>query len=227
MSDKKLEMMMAYEMKKRQAKKKLNAKTEPKASPQEVVHDAKEIDQVSKQPATKKPKIQMLAAGGMVSSSVVKPKRLDAYGRPLPEELHQIESMPPRKYEGMSTSKRPPEDEYMDDEMQPQFAEGGRVNSIDEQALEKHASIAAAIMAKRKMMAEGGQVDIDENAEEQPNSFYKQNEDAALKENYDSDMDDVSQPMDSNLHGDDIDSDDHDMISQIRRKMSKKRVFGE
>ena len=78
------------------------------------------------------------------------------------------------------------------------------------------------------MMAEGGQIDLDENAEEQPNSYYHQNEDVALKENYDSDMDDVSQPMDSNEHADSREADEenkHDMISVIRRRMKSRRQF--
>jgi hypothetical protein len=104
-------------------------------------------------------------------------------------------------------------------------ASGGMIQPEPEADDEHHDSIVAAIMAKRHKMADGGMVDIDSNAEEQPNSYYARNEDAALKENYDSDMDDVSQPMDSNEHSDDIDSDSHDMVSQIRRKMSVKRAF--
>lgn len=103
------------------------------------------------------------------------------------------------------------------------YAEGGEVE--DEEMLDHHASVAAAIMARRdrKMMAEGGEVDIDSNNEEQPNSFYHQNEEAALKENYDSDMDDVSQPEDSNLKGDsreDDEENEHDssLVSKIMRK---------
>jgi hypothetical protein len=90
--------------------------------------------------------------------------------------------------------------------------------------MEHHDSVAAAIMAKRRKMAEGGRVDINENNEEQPNSFYEQNEHEAL----DWDMDDdqlEDQPMDSNEQGDqreDDTEDKHDMISAIRRKMKSK-----
>lgn len=114
------------------------------------------------------------------------------------------------------------------------FAEGGMAEMDDqpgdEEAIEHAASIASAIMAKnRKMMAEGGQVDIDSNNEEQPNGYYHQNEDAALKENYDSDMDDVSQPEDSNLKGDsrEMDSEnEHDksITDRIRRKMKSSPI---
>ena len=104
------------------------------------------------------------------------------------------------------------------------LAEGGMAE-MDE---DHHDSLAAAIMAKRKMIADGGMVDIDENAEEQPNGYYHQNEDAALKENYDSDMDDVSQPQDSNLKGDmrEMDeSDPHDMVGSIRKRMKSRKQF--
>lgn len=120
-----------------------------------------------------------------------------------------------------------------------------------DEAIEEHEdSLIAAIMAKRASKAMrmdsgspdedaaeashlymGGQVegsdesmvDIDENAEEQPNAYYGRNQ-AALKENYDSDMDSVSEPKDSNEHSDSIDSDDHDMVSSIRRKMKPSRL---
>ncbi len=121
------------------------------------------------------------------------------------------------------------------------MAEGGMLD--DEMEDERHSSIAAAIMAKRNQMhdlvdsgaldeddavkgyADGGEVDLNLNSMEQPNSYYKRNEDAALKENYDNDFKDLSQPEDSNEHGDDIDSDKHDMISAIRRKMKSRKQF--
>lgn len=106
------------------------------------------------------------------------------------------------------------------------YAEGGTLDD------EEHASIAAAIMAKRakNMMAEGGpvyeddsQVDLNLNSMEQPNPYEDHNHEI-LKENYDSDMEGVDQPMDSNEHGHEIDSDEHDMISSIRAKMKKMRM---
>lgn len=110
------------------------------------------------------------------------------------------------------------------------FAEGGEVLEDDDEMQpepeaedEDHASIAAAIMSKRAKFAAGGMVDIDSNNEEQSNMYYKLNR-AALKENFDSDMDSVSQPMDSNEHGDSIDADEHDRISIMRRKMALKRM---
>lgn len=94
-------------------------------------------------------------------------------------------------------------------------AEGGMVKE-DEMASDD-SSIASAIM-KRRMMAKGGEVEIESNAEEMPNQLNKLNE-AALKENYDSDLESVSQPDDSN--------DDHrEMIRSIRSKMISKRISG-
>lgn len=97
-------------------------------------------------------------------------------------------------------------------------AEGGMVKE-DEMDDADESSIASAIM-KRRQMAEGGMVDIEANAEEMPNQMDKLNE-AALKENYDEDMESVSQPMDSNEHGD-----RREMIKSIRSKMISKRISG-
>lgn len=138
------------------------------------------------------------------------------------------------------------------------MAKGGMIDGGAEEEDMMHDSIAAAIMAKRDRMkpgsdsdddrmqkmasggtvesgsstmnyADGGEVDIDENAEEQPNDYYNRNENAVLKENYDSDMDDVSQPQDSNEHGDLREEDEenlNDMVDKIRRKIAMKRQFG-
>lgn len=99
------------------------------------------------------------------------------------------------------------------------YAEGGMVH--DEEEIEHAASIAGAIMAKRrsaKMMAEGGMVDIESNGMEEADPMDDMNEDA-LKENYDEELSDMDQPMDSNEHSEDIDEDKHDMVSAIRAKM--------
>lgn len=101
------------------------------------------------------------------------------------------------------------------------MAEGVEVE--DERELEHAASIAASIMSRRKRMAEGGRVDLDENAEEQPNQFYSANKDI-LKENYDSDLDDMDQPLSSNLHGVDLEDENesgHSLVEKIMRKARK------
>ena len=102
------------------------------------------------------------------------------------------------------------------------LARGGEVSPQDEIDEEKHASVAAAIMAKRKRMADGGMVDLEKNSEEDLNNEDQMSFDAGLKEQYD--LRQLSkQPIDSNEHSDDIDSDEHDMVSSIRKKMASKR----
>lgn len=107
----------------------------------------------------------------------------------------------------------PPEDEYMADHDQ-LLAHGGEAHSIVDRIMQ------------RRRMAEGGQVDIDENEEEQPNEFYEQNE-AAMKENYDEAMDDIdeghSPSIDDPEESREENEDDADMISQIRRRMKSRR----
>lgn len=87
---------------------------------------------------------------------------------------------------------------------------------------EHYASIADAILAKKKQkMSDGGMVEPD-NMEDpaNPNAFDDQNMEAGEKELYDEDM--SLQPMDSNEHGDDdLESDAHDMVSKIRKKFKK------
>lgn len=113
---------------------------------------------------------------------------------------------------------RPPMDSYMADH----FAEGGEVSDDDFAG-----SIADAIMARkdRKKMADGGMVDLEANSEEVGRSPYdEENAEAGNKEQYDlSQL--SSQPEDSNEMGDDredVESDEHDMISKIRSKMKAK-----
>lgn len=88
-------------------------------------------------------------------------------------------------------------------------------------AEERAGSVAEAIMHRRKMMADGGEVDIDSNGQEDPanpNAYDDQNMDAAMKELYDDDQL-MDQPMDSNQHGDILsDEDANDLVSKIRRQ---------
>lgn len=125
-----------------------------------------------------------------------------AMGGEVTEAAEDDHAVHPAGLESDDDMLAPPEDEYMASK----FARGGMVDDI----------------MKRRKFAAGGMVDLDENAEEQPNGYYEQNEHAALKENYDSDMDSVSQPMDSNEHGHDIDSDEHDMVGSIRKRMKSR-----
>lgn len=70
--------------------------------------------------------------------------------------------------------------------------------------------------------ADGGMVDLEENSEESPNMADQYNWEANGKEQYD-DSQISKQPQGSNEHGDDIDSDIHDMVDAIRKKLKAKR----
>ena len=112
------------------------------------------------------------------------------------------------------------------------YAEGGAVeksmmpsDDIDhsEESLMHHASIVSAIMAKRKMMADGGEVTLTDNLDS-PNDL-EDRQSAALKENYDEDLSDMDQPEDSNEERpehDEEDINDKSTVSAIRRKMRMK-----
>lgn len=201
----------AYDIRKRNAKKKMPTEVAIEIKPATSLESKKQTLEELK--SMIKPKTQRLAMGGMAQSSVIKSRPLDKYGTIMEQEREMAE-MPPKKYEGMSTDKGPDKIEE-DEDMAPMLAEGGEVED-DYQDEEKHSSIAAAIMAKRKMMAEGGEVALDDKEED--SDFESRNE-GALKENYDEDLTDVTQPADSNLKSDDISEDEHDMISKIRSKM--------
>lgn len=132
--------------------------------------------------------------------------------------------------------KRPPKDEYMADH----FAEGGEAEGHYE-------SVSDAIMAKkRKKYADGGMVDLDENAREEPNNEDDMSFEALKKENYSEEagLEHMGSPEDSNEHGHDLpdedehgkhsqfsegeefherDADDTDMLHHIMKKMRTKR----
>lgn len=90
-----------------------------------------------------------------------------------------------------------------------------------------HDGIADAIIAQRreKKMAEGGQVDIEENNVEQPNSYYPANEDEALTWDDDQDFDGMKQPEDSNEKDRPMDNDmrEESLVDSIRKKSKKNK----
>jgi len=113
-------------------------------------------------------------------------------------------------------------------------AEGGMIDAADEIADDHAESIADAIMAKRRKMAEGGnvmhpgdemlkegEVDLDDNGREIPNAYYKANHEI-LEDNLDHDIMQMHQPEDSNEHDVSLESDTHDMVSRILHKMKNK-----
>jgi hypothetical protein len=107
--------------------------------------------------------------------------------------------------------------------------------SRDLDAAARYASGGTVESGSRDMnMYEGGQVpnhddgeaDVMLNGEEHSNGYYPRNEDEVLKENYMDDMEDVSQPEDSNETGDERESmrsDKHDMVDKIMKKRKQKQ----
>lgn len=201
-----------------------------------------------------KPKLKGLAEGGIIKPehvpfTVKSRQQLDMEERQRAHEHHDdINNLVPMKEAQEDYDQMPDEDP----ESIEMLSHGGDVESEEsmehemaetpeqEAEEERHDSIAAAIMARKKhkgmhsgspdedravMMAEGGEIDIESNAKEEPNKYYHQNEDVVLKENYDEDIHDMHQPIDSNEHGDDIESDIHDMIGKIREKLRRQRQF--
>jgi len=135
----------------------------------------------------------------------------------------------------------PAESDYMEEHDAAQYAEGGEISPEDEEEMEHHASIAAAIMAKRKKFARGGEIlsedsmevsdddqaDLSRNAEEDANMEDKASFDALRKENYSESegLRKADHPMDSNEHEpahDEEDVNDRSIVSSIRRKMKSK-----
>ncbi len=72
------------------------------------------------------------------------------------------------------------------------------------------------------------QVDLKRNAEEDANMEDQSSFDALRKENYSEStgLRQMGSPEDSNEHGHEIESDAHDRVSAIRRRMASKRQFG-
>lgn len=116
---------------------------------------------------------------------------------------------------------------------------------LDEAELEHASSIAAAVMARRRKMAKGGeilsedsiysddsdQVDLSRNAQEDANMEDRLSFDALRKENYsESDaLDQLDQPMDSNLHGDEEEKaseNDHSksIADRVRSRMKRSPI---
>lgn len=90
-----------------------------------------------------------------------------------------------------------------------------------------HDDMIGTIMAKRRKMADGGEVDLEKESEESPNIADEDNYKANGEEQYD-DSQISEQPEDSNEDGDILsDADEHEkgMISSIRGKLKSKRGF--
>lgn len=147
---------------------------------------------------------------------------------------------------GKSAYEEEKEDQYSEDEASPimkeNYADGGMVDKKKEDKIgsrdgiftfpkePKHDSITKAIMHKKKM-AEGGEVgddevDLQRNNDEDLNNEEDLSYDVGhTDKTYYDDSQLSKQPMDSNEHGDSIESDVHDMVSHIMSKIRKKRMM--
>lgn len=132
----------------------------------------------------------------------------------------------PRRHsdEKRAGSMRASADDRDDRDMQ-MLSQGGEIDDLRE---ETPRTIAEAVMRKKRMMAKGGMVDIQDNGREDPESYDDLNRAAAMKDDaYFDDSQLSAQPMGSNEHGDDLsDEDKHGagMIAEIMRKMRSKRL---
>jgi hypothetical protein len=195
-------------------------------------------DNISSQSKSVK-RIQPMKHPKMAASPIIKARRMDEMdqaqdeSRPNIEQEHhdseEIDDQSIRQAQDLSHQEHPMDD--MD-----QFN-----HVADDDVIEHAASIASAIMAKRRKFAEGGsvgevngadsiysddsdQADLSRNAEEDANMEDRSSFDALRKENY-SESEGLRQLDydDANLKGQEAD-DDHDqsIVSAIRRKMKSK-----
>lgn len=162
----------------------------------------------------------------------------DSHGDPIPdmEEPHNKYQRKAYNSGGAVHSGSPDMD----------YAEGGSVD--EEREIMDDASTAAAIMSKRKRMAEGGmagrshkeipshesiysddsdQADLSRNADEDANEEDQLSFNSIKKENYSESpaLSEADHPEDSNMHSpehEEMDEHDRSLVSAIRRKMMKK-----
>lgn len=162
-----------------------------------------------------------MSRGGEVRAATVRPDTETAADE---REERMLEDHATRhEAEMRAASMRASADDAEDDRDEEMMAEGGMVppSSMD---------LADRIRERMKMrrFAEGGQVDLEENAEEHDNMEDDLSFDALRKENYsESDaLDNMDSPRDSNLHDRDLkDEDEHErsMLDEIRRSMKMRR----
>lgn len=206
----------------------LQSSAKPNEGPQEQPPKAYDEKGANRQgPDVPALHMKKMAKGGMINNEVSMAR------------AEEDNAEHPAGLEETNSSMAPPQDEYMADHMMP-LAEGGMAHDEIEDQL--HDSIAAAIMARRDRMANGGKVngadsiyvsdsdqaDLSRNAEEDANMEDQASYDALRKENYSESagLAKLDQPEDSNQHGHELsDEDAHSMVEAIRRKMAARRQF--
>lgn len=153
-----------------------------------------------------KAKKKKMAEGGIVRTETASQSGTEGHQSPLAGKTN-TDNMGARHTKPMASTMAP---NWIQDGRVVTMADGGMVDDI---------------MKKRrqaKAMAEGGMVDLEENGEEMPNSYYELNEkpehdyeEPILKENLESEGHPLS----------DEDMNDMDMISKIRERMKTRRGF--
>lgn len=173
-------------------------------------------------------------------------------GEPEPEDESYQEMLNRMVREAAINEKVKQIGQQQKDKMQAEpkgMAEGGHIEEHEDNYADDghHDSIAAAIMARRDRlhaeidsgahdldsavrMAEGGEVDLSINADEEPNNEDQMSFEALKKENYSETpgLEELDQPHDSNLMGDEREDESEnkeDRVSSIRSKMMAKRQF--
>lgn len=147
---------------------------------------------------------------------------------PTPEELQMLSMRRTKMAEGGWIEGDPTIDDAFSDRSQNMISGKSTKHSpedpwADGEDTADNASVAQNIR-NRKKFADGGMVDIKQNAVEGENEADEFNMDAAGKENYSeaSGLDELDYDTDKSI-GDDIESDLHDMVSKIRSKMKSKQ----
>lgn len=166
----------------------------------------------------------------------------DMHDTPSEDEGDETAKHHNEEYQRQTSSNPDDSMPHSDDIDTYMYADGGDVPQPEADE-EEHDSIAAAVMARRERlhaaidsgaadlnqaarMAEGGEADLEMNAKEQPNEYPPHNGEA-LDWDKDAEYLDMYQPEDSNEQGHDIESDSHDMIDSIRRKIRAKKQLSE
>ncbi len=239
---------IAYAVKRQAAKKKkmaeggeLSAKTEPEASidlkqkrdldmlmghatkgPPEL--DARDEDHVTEDSEDAREfemsKRKKMAKGGEVDFKTERRTSIDEAGTMRDENMLDDKPTMHAAERRAGSTTRHDEDERDAMEMGMLSAKG-QPDSYSKDGIIRYAKggIIDAIMSKRKM-ASGGEVDLQDNSDEQLNKEDQLSYKAARSKTYYDDSQISDQPEDSNEHGRVLsDEDEHDLVSQIRRKI--------
>jgi hypothetical protein len=177
---------------------------------------------VEKEMDAGKPQPQSLAIAYNVKRKNEMKKKMAQGGAIAPEAKEE-------RMESINTAVTP-EEMAMIHAHRERMAAGGAVGVGFEKEMKADidhpSSIAEAIMAKRKKMAEGGEVDLEDNAEEGRNEEDQLSYEALKKENYseESALEDLDYDTDKSM-GDASEDDEEnkdDMVSALRKKIKYK-----